>query len=466
MSEHVLNTDYLIVGSGAMGMAFADTILTETEANIVIVDRHHKPGGHWNDAYPFVTLHQPSAYYGVSSVELSKGRKDRIGLNKGLSELASGAEVSGYFEEVMRHQFLPTGRVRYFPKCDYVGDGTFVSILTGETHKVRAAKKIVDATYLKTSVPSTHTPNFTVAAGLAFMPINGLPRIEKPPSGFVIIGGGKTGIDACLWLLEQGVNPDSIQWIMPRDAWLVDRTNTQSGDEFFSDSIGAQAAQTEAIANAASIDDLFERLETAGVLLRIDKNVQPKMFHGATISQAELRELQRIRNIVRMGHVQRIEKDRIVLDKGTVATDADRVYVDCSARAIRMLDIVPVFSGNKITLQTVRMVQPVFSAAFIAHVEAAYDNENDKNRICSVVPLPNHHTDWIKAMAATMMNQYTWSQDSGLRNWLVENRLDGFSRMVRNAPKDDAEKQEILKRMRDNSRPAAARLQQFLAELG
>ena len=43
-----IETDYLIVGSGAMGMAFADTLLVESDADMVMVDRHAKPGGHWN----------------------------------------------------------------------------------------------------------------------------------------------------------------------------------------------------------------------------------------------------------------------------------------------------------------------------------------------------------------------------------------------------------------------------------
>ena len=60
-------TDYLVIGSGAMGMAFCDALITETNANIIIVDKHHQPGGHWNDAYPFVRLHQPSGFYGVNS---------------------------------------------------------------------------------------------------------------------------------------------------------------------------------------------------------------------------------------------------------------------------------------------------------------------------------------------------------------------------------------------------------------
>ena len=98
-----LATDYLIVGSGAVGMAFADVIISETNKNVVIVDRFAKPGGHWNSAYPFVTLHQPSQFYGVSSRELSKGRIDEVGLNRGLSDLASGAEVSAYYDDVMRH---------------------------------------------------------------------------------------------------------------------------------------------------------------------------------------------------------------------------------------------------------------------------------------------------------------------------------------------------------------------------
>jgi hypothetical protein len=171
MTTFTHETDYLIVGSGAVGMAFADILLTDSDANIIIVDRFHKPGGHWNVAYPFVTLHQPSSFYGVSSRELSKGCIDKVGLNKGLNELASGAEVSAYFDDVMREQFLPSGRVKYFPMCDYKGDGKFVSSLTGETHQVKVNKKTVDATYLNTNVPSTHTPSFTIAPDIQFMPL-------------------------------------------------------------------------------------------------------------------------------------------------------------------------------------------------------------------------------------------------------------------------------------------------------
>ena len=110
MSLHV---DYLISGAGAMGMAFADVILHESDKTIALVDRRAAPGGHWNDAYPFVRLHQPSAFYGVNSRALGDDLIDKVGWNKGLYELASKGEVCAYYDRVMREQFLPSGRVHY-----------------------------------------------------------------------------------------------------------------------------------------------------------------------------------------------------------------------------------------------------------------------------------------------------------------------------------------------------------------
>ena len=63
----MIETDYLVIGAGAAGMAFTDALVADSDAEVVMVDRRHCPGGHWNDAYPFVRLHQPAAYYGVNS---------------------------------------------------------------------------------------------------------------------------------------------------------------------------------------------------------------------------------------------------------------------------------------------------------------------------------------------------------------------------------------------------------------
>ncbi|MDG0970260.1 MAG: NAD(P)/FAD-dependent oxidoreductase [Porticoccaceae bacterium] len=466
MSE-LLQTDYLVIGSGLVGMAFVDTLLTETDAHIIIVDRYAKPGGHWNVAYPFVTLHQPSSYFGVSSKELSQGEIDQIGLNKGMGDLASGAEVCAYFDDVMRQRFLASGRVQYFPMCDYVGDGEFKSKLTDKTYTVRY-RKLVDATFLAIDVPSTHTPNFRVVSAAQFMPLNNLPKISKKPAGYVVIGGGKTGIDACLWLLEIGVDPQDITWIRSRDAWLLDRANTQPTAGFFSSSVGSIAAQYESIGSAESIENMFDRLEESGYFLRLDKTVRPTMFHAATISKAEVVQLQRIKNVVRMGHVKAIEANRIVLTEGIIATTVDHIHVDCSAsleRSFGHKEPSPIFEKDRIMPQMVRAYQPAFSASMVAYVEANYDTEAEKNRLCGLVPTPNQDVDFIPMTLAMMMNQFNWSQDNALRKWIKNNRLDGFTKLIANVDKADHEKMAVLSRIQQNASSTMGRLQQFNVEL-
>jgi len=463
----VIETEYLIVGSGAMGMAFADSLLSQTKANMVIVDRHASPGGHWNVAYPFVRLHQPSSFYGVESRELSRFQKDQVGLNKGLFDLASGPEVSAYFDDVMRQTFLPSGRVQYFPMCEYNGDGQFSGLTSGKKYQVKY-KKLVDATRLTVDVPAEHTPAFSIAEGVNFMPLNDLPRLRQSAQGYVVIGSGKTGMDACLWLLEHGVEPDDIRWIMPRDAWMLPREYAQPDDAFFTGTFGNQANQFEAIAEATSVDDMYARLEEKGCVVRFDTNVEPTMFHAATISKPELEVLRRIKNIVRMGRVTALEPNRIVLEDGEIETGPEQMHIDCSAslaRAIERMSPKPVFEGDVITPQTIRSFMPVFSGSMIAYVEANYQDEAEKNKLCSVVPAPNTSDDFVTMTLAAMLNQYNWSQDKTLRAWVRENRLDGFSKLTSSVDPKDKEKMDILVRMRDNAPKAVGKLMELAGTL-
>src|SRR5690349_5940443 len=142
-----IEANYVVVGAGAMGMAFADTIITETDATVIIVDRNDQPGGHWLSAYPYVRLHQPSAYYGVNSRTLGTDSIDASGWNEGFYELAGGSEVVSYYDTVMRQHLLPSGRVRYLPMSEFTGtDGDrtgVVRTLGGEDIRVTATTRIV-----------------------------------------------------------------------------------------------------------------------------------------------------------------------------------------------------------------------------------------------------------------------------------------------------------------------------------
>jgi hypothetical protein len=64
------------------------------------------------------------------------------------------------------------------------------------------------------------------------------------------------------------------------------------------------AIQLEAMAQATSIPDLFARLEREEFFLRVDPAVPATMFRGAVISEAELKLLRQIEDVVRLGHVR------------------------------------------------------------------------------------------------------------------------------------------------------------------
>ncbi|MEC7916285.1 MAG: NAD(P)-binding protein [Actinomycetota bacterium] len=461
MSENGAS-DYLVVGAGAMGMAFTDVLMNETEATVTIVDRHGRPGGHWNDAYPFVRLHQPSSFYGVNSRVLGTNQKDLVGLNAGLYELASGSEVVMYFEQVMNQQFLPTGRVKYLPMCEYIGNGTVRNLVSGfETHC--EAKKTVDATYMNVTVPSVTTPSYKVSEGVTCIPPNGLPEIGDTPGGYVVVGGGKTAIDSCLWLLGNGVNPEAIRWIVPRDQWMLDRASIQPGEEFAVQALLRQVETMEIVAESVSVDQMFDELVQRGALLQFDHSVRPTMYRCCTVTVAELDELRRIHNVVRMGRVQTIGIDHIDLDHGQIPTTSDTVHVDCTADGLANRPVRPIFAPGHLTLQTVRTCQQVFSAAFIAHVEAAYDDDETKNDICKVVPHPNDTLDWVRTTMDNALNSIRWNSDPDLKEWLSHARLDGFSRAKRDKVRDPSQK-ELVERIMEATPVALGKLDQYLKE--
>ena len=450
-----LESDYLIVGSGAAGMAFADTIFHESSATMTIVDRHHGPGGHWNDAYPFVRLHQPSSFYGVNSRKLGNDGYDTDPLNAGMTERASSAEILSYYETLMQ-QMVTSGRVRYLPMSNVEvrdassASNTYVirSLLSGATTQVHVHRKVVDTSWLNTGVPSTHPPKYAVADGVQCMPLNDLARVKRPPSGYVVVGAGKTGIDACLWLLANQVPADMIRWVMPRDSWFLNRANVQASDAFFVQTFDAMATQFEAIAQAQSMPQLFQKLEATGQLLRLDPAVEPGMYHAAVVSQAELQQLRSIKDIVRLGRVTRIDTNTITLEHGTAPMDADRIVVDCSASAAEKRDAVPVFQGRTITLQFIKAHQPTLSAALIAHVELRDTlDEAGKNKLCKPVPMPDTPITWLTMLAATMSNRDQWGKDQDIAQWLVNARLDAFAKMMDSVQEHELEKVALMERM-------------------
>ncbi|MGH2784252.1 MAG: NAD(P)-binding protein, partial [Actinomycetota bacterium] len=453
------------IGAGVTGMGFTDELIAHADADVVLVDRRHRPGGHWNQGYGFLRLHQPSAFYGVNSRTLGYDRIDESGPNAGFYERASAPEVVDYYGRVLDEQMLPSGRVRFFGMSDYLGNGNgehrFVSRLTAETTTVRVRRAIVDATVIQTTLPLHHTPSFGVDPDARFVTPHTLVSLAGHGTGFTIIGAGKTAMDTCCWLLDEGVDPDRIRWIRARDPWTVNRRTAQPLRlmgwfvEWF-------AAEMEAAAQAESVDDFMQRLEAAGGHMRFDPAVEPEIFRGATLSDRELAQLRSIENVVRLGKVVHVGADELKLEQGAIPTDARHVHVDCSAPGIGTPPERPVFEPGMIRMQRVMNGIDPFSAAFIGFIEATRDDDREKNRLCPSVDFSA--TDFAQGFLKSQQARVIWFSDPDARDWLARTRLTPLYKAQEHLT--DPASQAALGRMIANAGPAIENLERILAPKG
>ena len=422
-----LETDYLVVGAGASGMAFTDTLLAEPDADVVLVDRRHQPGGHWLDAYPFVRPHQPSAYYGVNSMTLGSDRIDDSGENAGFYERAPAAEICDYYSQVLNDGLLPTGRVRFLGMSEYRGGDEaghhIVSLLDGVETVVRVRRRVVDATYVESQIPSRHVPGFAVDVGVRLIPPNDLVDLAEPADRFTVIGAGKTAMDTCNWLLDAGVDPERIRWIRGRDPWLFDRSFMQPL-ELVGSYLQLQARWVEAAAVAEDGPDFARRLEDVGVFVRIDPSVEPLVFRGATVSEAERESLRAIDHVVRARRVRRITGTRVTTDVGDIPASPREVYVDCTAVGVRPTAQRPIFESGRLTIQYVTVGLVPWSGATIAFVESIGIDDDERNRLCPPVVFSGNVSDLLRLALPGMKGQVARAANGECAAWNNASRLN------------------------------------------
>ena len=459
-----LETDYLVVGAGASGMAFADTLVAHTDCEVVLVDRRHRPGGHWLDAYPFVRLHQPSAYYGVESRPLGHDRLDHRGANAGFYERASADEICDYYSRVLDESLLPTGRVRFVGMSEHRGEGVdghlVVSLLDGSETVIKPRRKLVDATYVQSEIPLRHRPAFTVEKGVTLVPPNGLVDLAAPAERFTVIGAGKTAIDTCVWLLEQGVDPDRIRWIRGRDPWQFDRTFTQPLD-LVGSYMRLQARWVETAAAAEDGHDFARRLEESGMFVRIDPAVEPLAFRGATVSRREIDALRTIEHVVRAKRVRGIDQTTVTTDAGVLPGGRREVYVDCTATGVPSSAPRPVFAPGRITIQYVTVGFLPWCAATIGFVESTDLGDEEKNRLCPPVVFSGAVADLPRLAYAAMQGQVARVRDEALGPWSTASRLNPARAAFDHL--DDTDVAESLAFMIEHTRHALENLRRVTA---
>ena len=296
-------------------------------------------------------------------------------------------------------------------------------MLTGEDTVVKVRRKLVDATYVESSIPSRHRRPFTADPDVRVIPPNDLVDLGEPTTGFTVLGAGKTAMDTCNWLLDAGVDPDAIQWFRPRDPWLFNRVFMQPL-ELVGAYMHLQACWVEAAAEAVDATEFAQRLEAHDIFVRLDPATEPRTFRGATISVGELESLRTIERIVRQRRVMHIGSRAIVTDQGDVATDPGQVYIDCTAAGVRATIPCPIFEPDRLTLQYVTIGIVPWSAATVAVVEAMTDDDAEKNRLCPPLAFSGEASDILRIAHTGMTGLMVRSVDADLSSWTEASRLN------------------------------------------
>jgi hypothetical protein len=447
-----VEADYLVVGAGAAGMAFTDALIDHADVRVALVDRRHSVGGHWLDAYPFVRLHQASAFYGVASTMLGDGSLQHRGPEAGLHERATAPEICAYYDRVLE-RMLDSGKVELLSGCEYVGDRRIVSRVSGRGLEVPERCRIVDARYLSPDIPFDTPPPFEVGDGARVIAVNDLPRLDEAPSQYVVVGAGKTATDACIWLLAHGVHPDAICWVRPRDPWMLNRAVIQPDPAIF---LGMAADLFEAATSSGSLEEWFLRLEDAGIMMRIDRSVMATMAKAPTLAMWELEQLRTLENVVRLGHIRRVEPGRIGLDDGSVTVAKDAVVVHCAASGLKFPPLVPIWGLEAITLQPVRAGFPCFGAALAGYVEATREDDVQKNRLCPPTPYANTLAEWATMNVLGTRAAMSFASEPDIKAWTDSTCLNPTA-LPPDLDKTDA-LYDAISRMQAHVGPGLARL--------
>lgn len=114
-----------------------------------------------------------------------------------------------------------------------------------------------------------------------------------------------------------------------------------------------------------------------------------------------------MKNIIRLGHVQRVSTSELVLEYGSVSLPNRALHINCvgSWRGLH-LEPVPIFQKGSISLQGLEMASSMpggisFSASAIGFLEGLYPEENGrKNELLMPAAVANTPLDAMKALHA------------------------------------------------------------------
>jgi len=390
-----LACDYLVTSAGVEELAFIDRVLVETQDwTIILADPAAQPGGRWNSAPPFARLDQPSEFFGVGSRPLDTPhvlRRD---------------EILQYCHGVVQ-RFAQLGRVRFFPMTTFDGRALCSIVDSDDVRPIRVRRKVVRSLFGPSPSTPLRTFPFHVAAGSLVVPPKEVQLHAAGHAKYIVIGGGRTGIEVVLWLFKRGVREDQLLWVMREDMWLI-KQGTMTPDSY----VETAKAFWSLFAEAETVEAFELGLERAGLRFRIDTSKRPTAFRAVAVAEQDIAQLRRAApSIIRKGALREVHPERLVLQHGSVPTGSGALYIDCTADdpEERDIELPPVFEARQVNLQLVREIadngppSSCFSAALIGLLECAEPHDAEaKSALCTPMAAPATVVDALRNELASM----------------------------------------------------------------
>ena len=89
----------------------------------------------------------------------------------------------------------------------------------------------------------------------------------------------------------------------------------------------------------------------------------------------------------------------------------------CAASGLQYPPLVPIWGSEAITLQPIRTGFPCFAAALAGYVEATFDDDEEKNRLCPPSPLSNTTADWARMQVLGMRASMSFGSHPDIKAW-------------------------------------------------
>lgn len=206
MGDPTATYDVCIVGAGIAGLnaAYVASGYLPRTARMLVVDRHDRPGGMWNEAYSYVRLHQPHLMFTAGDIAWTLGQRP--------SYLATRDEVMGHLQHCFE---VVSDRVdvEALWGWEYVddvetADGLAVTLRgPGGTESTIHAERLINAVGFNIEVNEPLALSSSQVRSISphqLAPENLLGRDDTAPVW--VIGSGKTGMDTVNAIVA--ANPD------------------------------------------------------------------------------------------------------------------------------------------------------------------------------------------------------------------------------------------------------------------